>query len=137
MGVKTGSTFTRASEADPVVIVSASGAPMGGPSGVTTVSGALASDTATDPFTPTAERTAYLELTGTGSATVTLVYECNDGATYAPNSVGTDGGAPIILGKVAYAGAATRLSFETTIFGQKVKALPGTVTGTVNFAFRQ
>lgn len=102
-------------------------------------SGALASNAASVAFTPTVGRPAYLELTGAGSAVVQLEYECADGVTYAPRGVGTDGGSPIILGKVAYSGSPVALSFETTIAGQSVKArVIGTIAGAgVNFAFRQ
>lgn len=106
-------------------------------SGATPVSGALTSGQASAAFTPAAGRTAFLELTGAGSGPVTLVYECADGSTFAPRGVATDGGAPIILGKVAYAGSPIILAFETSIVDQGVKALAGTITGSITATFRQ
>lgn len=105
--------------------------------GVTVVSGALVSNTLTAAFSPKGGRTAYLELTGAGSATVTITYLCNDGATYAPNATAVSGAAPVILDQVAYGGSPIRIPFETDMGGASVKASPGVVTGTVNFAFVQ
>ena len=107
--------------------------------GVAAVSGALASNGVSAAFTPTAGRPAYLELTGAGSATVTLEYECADGS-FAPRGFAVDGNAPSISGRIAYSGVAQNglvVEFKTTIAGQKVRVKPGTVTGAVNFAFRQ
>lgn len=107
-------------------------------SGVDAVEGALVSSTRTSAFEPLAGRPFYLELTGTGSATVTVLYRCNDGSTYAPSAVATDGGSPIILDKIAYSGAiqnGVRMALEVDQAGVSVKASPGAVTGTVNFAF--
>ena len=119
-------------------------ASVGGPaftaSGAAPVTGAVASSTLTSGFTPKAGRTFYLELTGTGSVTGTVVYLCNDAVTYAPNVVAVDGASPSILDSIAYNGGTqngVRMGLQVDQAGMTVKFSPGTVTGTVNYAFVQ
>lgn len=104
----------------------------------TPVSGALVSNTLTAPFTPKTPRTFYLELTGTGSVTGAVVYLFNDGSTYGPEVVATDGGSPTVMNKIAYNGTTqpgVRMPLEVGQANMTVKFSPGAVTGTVNFAF--
>lgn len=109
-----------------------------GPSGIADVAHDFTTGSPTSPeFPAIAGRPAYLELTGAGSGVFQIEYECADGTTFAPRGVGTDGGSPITLGKVAYSGSPVALTFETTIAGQAVRARAiGTVTGAVRGTFR-
>lgn len=109
-------------------------------SGVTPVTGALVSSTNTAAFTPNPGRTFYLELTGTGSVTGKVVFLSNDGSTYVPEAVATDGGSPVIMNSIAYNGGTqngVRMALQVDQASVSVKFSPGTVTGTVNFAFVQ
>lgn len=108
------------------------------PAKTQTVSGAFASSTLSKTFTPQTPRTFYLELTGTGSAVVTVEYLCADGSTYAPEVVATDGGTPTVLNMISYNGSVRngeRIALQVGQAGLSVAAMPGTVTGTVNYAF--
>ena len=124
-----------------VVLGVAGGGALTGPSG-TTVVGPTALVTSTinaTAFAPSAGRTFYLVLTGTGSVTVTPVYSRNATDFY-PEATAVDGGAPIILNQVAYNGGTQngiRIPLVVDEYGVTVKVLPGVVTGTVNFTFVQ
>lgn len=114
--------------------------PQYGASGVTPVTGVLVSNTKTAAFPPIGGRPFYLELTGTGSTVVEVQYLLNDGSTYAAEVVATDGGSPTVLNSISYSGGTrngVRIPLEVGQSGMSVKASPGTVTGTVNFAFVQ
>lgn len=116
-------------------------------SGVTPVTGTLASNTITATFTPTAGRLFYVTISGTGSTTATVIYSRDAGATWAAEATGVDGSAPIVTNKVAYAGVPIRIPLVVTETGVLVALCPGsmtsgtacsgTVTGTVSFAFSQ
>ncbi|USQ97230.1 hypothetical protein [Caulobacter sp. RL271] len=116
-------------------------------SGVSAVTGSLASNTLSSTFTPTAGRTFYATISGTGSATVTVIYSRDSGTTWAAEATGVDGSAPITSNKVAYAGVPIRIPLVVTESGVIAALCPGsmtsgsacsgTVTGTVSFAFSQ
>lgn len=116
-------------------------------SGVTPVTGTLASNTISATFTPTAGRLFYGTLSGTGASTVTVIYSRDAGSTWAAEAVAVDGGSPIISNKVAYAGVPIRIPLVVTETGVIAALCPGsmtsstacsgTVTGTVSFAFSQ
>jgi hypothetical protein len=55
------------------------------------VIGTLVPNTLTAPFTPPTPNTFYLELTGSGSVTLAVVYLFNDGSIYGPEVVAVDG----------------------------------------------
>lgn len=116
-------------------------------SGVSVVTGALASNTLTSTFTPTAGRMFYATISGTGSSTVTVIYSRDAGASWAAEATGVDGSAPIVTNKIAYAGVPIRVPLVVTETGVLVALCPGsmtsgtacsgTVTGTVSYAFSQ
>lgn len=106
-------------------------------SGLSYAAEALASSTRSTAFTPIAGRTFYVTLTGTGSATVTLVYSRDAGANFYPEAAGVNGGAPIITGQVAYAGTGIVMSVEVAEVGVQVAVLPGAVSGAITVDFSQ
>lgn len=91
----------------------------------------LESNKPTDGWRPADSSDPHCEITGSGSCTITLEYECVDGS-YAPNATGVDGGTPIILGRLSYVGSPIRLSLQP---GRKVRVSPGAVSGTVKTTF--
>jgi hypothetical protein len=116
-------------------------------SGVTAVTGTLATNTISATFAPIAGRTYYVTLSGTGSATVTVIYSRDAGATWAPEATGVDGSAPIVMNKIAYAGLPVRIPLSVSESGVLTALCPGTmssgtacvgtVSGTVPFGFTQ
>jgi hypothetical protein len=116
-------------------------------SGVTAVTGTLATNTISATFAPIAGRTYYVTLSGTGSATVMVIYSRDAGATWAPEATGVDGSAPIVMNKIAYAGLPVRVPLSVSESGVLTALCPGTmssgtacagtVTGTVPFGFTQ
>ena len=98
---------------------------------------ALASVTRSTGFSPIAGREFYCKLTGSGSATVTLVYSMDDGSTYQYMATGVDGSAPIVSGQVAYSNSPMILRGQVDKAGMRVALLPGSVTGTVTVEFGQ
>lgn len=82
------------------------------------------------------EREFHIWITGSGSCVLTPVYSKN-GSTFLPKAAGVDGGAPIISGKVAYAGSPIVLSCQAPSGATLAAVLPETVTGTVTIEIQQ
>lgn len=97
----------------------------------------LANNTRSASFSPLAGRDFYCKISGAGSAPVRLEYSLDGGTTWAPMVTGVDGGAPIVLDSLAYAGSPVMLSGQVSKTGMLVSVMPGTVSGTVTVEFGQ
>lgn len=80
----------------------------------------------------------YCLVKGAGSASVRLEYSMDGGTSWAPMVSGVDGGSPIVLDSLAYAGSPVILSGQVSKTGMLVAVMPGTVSGgTVTVEFGQ
>ncbi len=102
---------------------------------------ALVTSTRSTHYAPLSGRKCYAQLTGTGSAPITLVYSFDGGTTYSPMTTGTGSEtAPITVDAYTYNGATQNgmlIEFECDVTDYRVAILPGTVSGTVTLDFFQ
>lgn len=102
-------------------------------SGVTaaTSSGLSSASTWAPTFAYVPGRQFYLTLGGTGTGTVTVTYSRDNGSSYVPEVTAVDGGAPITLNSVNYAGSAITLPLSQSEAGLKIGIKTGTLVGTI------
>lgn len=106
------------------------------PSGKTYVKENLVSNVRSTAFDPIAGRDFYVIISGSGSASLKLVYSF-DGINWAPQVTGVDSGSIITLDSFSYTGTQIMIPGQVSKAGMLVSIMPGSVSGTVTVEFGQ
>lgn len=106
-------------------------------SGKSYVAENLVDNTVSTSFQPIAGRPFYLTITGSGSGPLKVVYSRDAGATWLPEILAVDAGAPIVSNSLTYAAVAGVLVLQVSERGVLAAVLPGDITGTITVDFSQ